>query len=85
MVQTGAGIGSNILMDLFQIKDEAVIRPLQDKFSFRWQHVFDWIAEVTENEQLKERSIVYSSKLDKLIKKFNADKNNQQAPGGNNL
>jgi len=85
MVQTGAGIGSNILMDLFQIKDEAVIRPLQDRFSFRWQQVFDWIAEVTQNEQLKQRSIVYSSKLDKLIKKFNASKNNQQAPRGDNL
>ena len=41
MVQTGSGIGSNILKDLYVQFDASVVQPRQVKYENFWQHVFE--------------------------------------------
>lgn len=66
-MDTKAGIGSNILKDLFLIKDETIIRPYQELFSRFWSEVFDVMGEFLESEELRNATVAFPNKIEKLI------------------
>ena len=47
-----AGIGANIILDEFKVKNITTIQPTQQRWSSNWATVFSAIAKVTELEQL---------------------------------
>jgi hypothetical protein len=78
-MDTKAGIGSNILKDLFLIKDETVIRPYQDLFSRFWSEVFDVMGEFLESEELRNATVKFPNKIEKLIESLGDADNSERS------
>ena len=68
--QTGSGIGSNILIDLFKVADQKTIQPLQEKTSHDWDIILGSIWDVLEKPDLKEFSLKFPDAIEQLIQRL---------------
>lgn len=69
-MQTGAGIGSNILIDLFKVADQKVITKLQERKSHEWDIMLGSIWDQLEKPDMKQYSYVFPNNIEQLIEKL---------------
>jgi len=75
------GIGSNILIDEFKVKNTGVIKPLQEKFAAFWKPVLNEIAEFIDLPELAGMGIRFEDRISSMIESFNNAENADPGEG----
>jgi len=56
-----SSIGGNVFADEFNIRNQTVIKPLQEEYASLWGHIFDAVAVLTERPDLNNAGIIFET------------------------